>query len=82
MFGDSGKTRGPVLGVPVIRVIVYWGQFLGTLFFGNSHIAAVSIMDSRSRLKLDMGSLYGSCFMGPTLDSYRMKSRSAGLTIT
>ena len=29
------KTRGPLLGVPIIRVIVFWGLFWGPLILGN-----------------------------------------------
>ena len=33
------KIRGPFLGVPIIRTIVFWGLYWGTLILGNYHIA-------------------------------------------
>ena len=32
------KTRGTILGVPIIRTIVYWGLYWGPLILGNCHI--------------------------------------------
>ena len=32
------KIRGTILGVPIIRTIVYWGLNWGTLILGNDHI--------------------------------------------
>ena len=32
------KIRGTFLGVPIIRTIVYWGLYWGTLILGNYHI--------------------------------------------
>ena len=32
------KIRGTSLGVPIIRTIVYWGLYWGTLILGNYHI--------------------------------------------
>ena len=29
------KIRGPILGVPIIRIIVYWGLYWGPLIEGN-----------------------------------------------
>ena len=31
--------RGTILGVPIIRIIVYWGLYWGTLILGNYHIS-------------------------------------------
>ena len=31
--------RGAFLGVPVIRIIIYWGLYWGTLILGNSQYA-------------------------------------------
>ena len=31
------KIRGTFLGVPIIRTIVYWGLYWGTLILGNCH---------------------------------------------
>ena len=32
------KIRGTILGVPIIRTIVYWGLYWGPLILGNYHI--------------------------------------------
>ena len=32
------KIRGTILGVPIIRTIVYWGLHWGTLILGNFHV--------------------------------------------
>ena len=31
------KIRGTILGVPIIRTMVYWGLYWGTLILGNYH---------------------------------------------
>ena len=37
--GDYGfpKIRGTILGVPILRTIVYWGLHWGPLILGNYH---------------------------------------------
>ena len=32
------KIRGTILGIPIIRTIVYWGLYWGPLILGNYHI--------------------------------------------
>ena len=32
------KIRGTFLGVPIIRTIVFWGLYWGSLILGNYHI--------------------------------------------
>ena len=32
------KIRGTILGVPILRIIVYWGLYWSTLILGNDHI--------------------------------------------
>ena len=32
------KIRGTILGVPKIRIIVFWGLYWGPLILGNYHI--------------------------------------------
>ena len=32
------KTRGTLLGVPILRIIVYWGLYWGPPILGNYHI--------------------------------------------
>ena len=32
------KIRGTFLGVPILRIIVYWGLYWGTLILGKYHI--------------------------------------------
>ena len=33
------KIKGTFLGVPIVRTIVYWGLYWGTLILGNYHLA-------------------------------------------
>ena len=33
------KTRGTILGVPIIRIIVFWGLYWGPFILGNCHFA-------------------------------------------
>ena len=42
MWGVS-KLRGTLLGVPIIRIIVYWGLYWGPLIQGNYHVGVVEI---------------------------------------
>ena len=35
------KIRGTFLGVPIIRTIVYWGLYWGTLILGNYHMSFI-----------------------------------------
>ena len=42
-FGAEGiwefpKIRGTILGVPILRIIVYWGLYWGPPILGNYHI--------------------------------------------
>ena len=32
------KIRGTISGVPIIRIIIYWGLYWGPLILGNYHI--------------------------------------------
>ena len=32
------KIRGGLLGVPIMRIIVFWGLYWGPLVLGNYHI--------------------------------------------
>ena len=32
------KIRGTILGIPIIRTIVFWGLYWGPLILGNYHI--------------------------------------------
>ena len=41
------KIRGTILGVPIIRAIVYWGLYWGTLIWGNYHMGTVYCQCSR-----------------------------------
>ena len=36
-MGGFPKIRGTILKVPIIRIVVYWGLYLGTLILGNYH---------------------------------------------
>ena len=31
------KIRGTILGVPIIRIIIFWGLYWGPLLLGNYH---------------------------------------------
>ena len=33
------KIRGTILGVPIIRIIVFWGLYWGPLVLGNYHLS-------------------------------------------
>ena len=33
---DGLGFRGTFLGIPMIRIMAYWGQFVGPAFFGQS----------------------------------------------
>ena len=33
------KIRGTILGVPIIRTIIFWGLYWGSLIEGNYHLA-------------------------------------------
>ena len=35
------KIRGTLLGVPIIRTIVFWGLYWGPLILGNYHLSKV-----------------------------------------
>ena len=35
------KIRCTFLGVPLIKIIVYWGLYWGPLFWGNYHIGVI-----------------------------------------
>ena len=35
MIWEFPKIRGTVLGVPILRIIVYWGVYWGPLILGN-----------------------------------------------
>ena len=34
------KIRGTFLGVPIIRIIVFWGLYWGSLILGNYHVGS------------------------------------------
>ena len=37
------KIKGTLLGVPIIRTIVYWGLYWGTLILGNYHVSSHAV---------------------------------------
>ena len=37
-MGKSPKIRGTFLGVPIIRIILFWGLYWGPPILGNCHI--------------------------------------------
>ena len=41
------KIRGTILGVPIIRIIVYWGLYRGPLIMGNYHIGPQSLQKTK-----------------------------------
>ena len=60
VFGETGKKRfmwgfpkirGTLLGVPVIRTIIFWGLYWGPLILGNYH---VEIPRDNRRLSIGM----------------------------
>ena len=38
-FGGCPKIRDTILGIPIIRTIVYWGLCWGPLILGNYHVS-------------------------------------------
>ena len=38
MLGGFPIVRGPFLGIPIIRTIIFWGSMLGIPYFGNYHL--------------------------------------------
>ena len=38
IYGGFLKIRGTILGVSIIRIVVYWGLYWGPLILGNYHI--------------------------------------------
>ena len=36
-MGGFPKIWGTLLGVPIVRTIVYWGLYWGSLILGNGH---------------------------------------------
>ena len=46
------KFRGTILGVPIIRTIVYWGLYWGTLILGNYHLARLKHVEDTAALAL------------------------------
>ena len=46
------KIRGTLLGVPILRIIVYWGLYWGTPIFGNYHVC-FSVYDLRKSCELE-----------------------------
>ena len=37
------KIRGAILGVPIIRIIVYWGPYWGPPILGNYHLGITTL---------------------------------------
>ena len=52
------KTRGTILGVPIIRTIVYWGLYWGPLILGNYHVMYLELEASA------FGNFWGSRVRG------------------
>ena len=38
LSGSFPKMRGTILGVPIIRTIVFWGLYWGPLILGDYHL--------------------------------------------
>ena len=39
MIWGFPKIRGTILGVPIIRTIIFWGLYWGPIILGNYHFA-------------------------------------------
>ena len=39
LIWEFPRIRGTFLGVPIIRIIIYWGLYWGPLILGNYHIS-------------------------------------------
>ena len=35
LYGGFPKIRGTFLGVPIIRIVIYWGSMLGSPYLGK-----------------------------------------------
>ena len=46
-FGGFHKIRGTLLGVPILRTIVYWGSILGSPCFGKVPFGALAHLPVR-----------------------------------
>ena len=54
------KIRGTLLGVPIIRIIVFWGLYWGPLILGNYPIPAAFWGTSQSSAAVDRDALDSS----------------------
>ena len=63
--GISNKFGVPFLGVPIIRTIVYWGLYWGTLILGNYHVVLWELGKSRNRWSTCYLSGRGENLCGP-----------------
>ena len=53
------KIRGTILGVPIIRTIVYWGLYWGPLFLGNYHLGFGALRAALAYESVAFFGLYG-----------------------
>ena len=49
IFQGFPKLGIPFLGVPMMRTILYWGLYWGTLILGNYHLRGVSTTSPESK---------------------------------
>ena len=62
-YMDFCKLEGPILGVPVISVIVYWDLFWGPHVYENLHMGLSEFCRSHAG-SLDEGSCYSGSMSG------------------
>ena len=53
------KIKGTLLGVPVLRIIVFWGLYWGPLILRNYHIAVTQGYIQRCRDYIGLTLLFG-----------------------
>ena len=46
------KIRGTILGVSIIRTIVFWGLYWGSLILGNYHVETLRVVYPRVVMSL------------------------------
>ena len=61
MIWEFPKIRGTILGVPIIRTVVFWGLYWGPFILGKYHIDKLAYLRAAGVKRLSIGML-GSAF--------------------
>ena len=54
-YGEFPKIRGTFLGIPIIRIVVFWGLDWGLPILGNFHICCVRSLRPGRKTKVIWG---------------------------